>query len=88
MAKRNSRRQYIRQCQQIKKSAMINRDLSGFEGFVPRTQRVTSAQIQGMKPEDFAKELIKKLEFVKCERESAERCQRKMKEIDMSISHR
>lgn len=88
MAKRNSRKQYIRQYQQIKKSAMINRDPIGHEGIIPRTQRVSREMTQPMKPETFARLLIEKLERVKRDRENEEKLERKLKEVDMSTSHR
>ena len=88
MTKRSTRKQYIRQYQAIKKSAMINRDQAGHEVIIPRTQRVSREQTQPLKPESFARQLIEKLERVKRDRDNEEKLERKLKEVDLSGSVR
>ncbi|XP_014235308.1 axin isoform X1 [Trichogramma pretiosum] len=86
MSRRNTRKQHIRQYQQIKKSAMINRDSVGHEAIIPRTQRMSREQTKPLDPDTFAKHLIEKLKKIKEDRENEEKLDRKLKEVDLSTS--
>lgn len=67
----------------MKQSALINRDPIAHETIIPRTQRVSKEQTQPMKPDQFAKLLIEKLEKVRREQENHEKFERKLKELQL-----
>ncbi|XP_058806426.1 axin isoform X2 [Phymastichus coffea] len=86
IARRSTRKQFLRHSQQMKKSAMVNRETDIHETIIPRTQRVTREQTQPKNPVEFAKLLIEKLERVKRDRDNEETLDRKLKEVDAASS--
>ncbi|KAK7868462.1 hypothetical protein R5R35_011211 [Gryllus longicercus] len=80
---RMSKKQYIRQCKQIKESASMNRDPYMHHTVIPRTQRIQKEQIYPMRPNEFAAILIEKLEVVKKDQEAQDKLDRKLQEGEM-----
>ncbi|XP_034935348.1 axin isoform X2 [Chelonus insularis] len=77
---RNSKKQYIRHCKNIKESASLNRDPMSHHTVIPRTQRVSRELMKPSKPEVFAQILFDKLESVKRDRENQEKLERHLQE--------
>ncbi|XP_059476369.1 axin-1 isoform X2 [Neocloeon triangulifer] len=77
---RSARKQHHLHNKQMRESASYNKDPQMHTTIIPRTQRIPRENLQPLKPDDFARILIEKLEHVQRAQELQEKLERKLME--------